>query len=82
MTVKRQYTYFPKIDKDDEVFWHVHESATDQIVKKTFFEDDAIDVAEFFENGGGFAGFTPSFMVREVNVPLPINEAFVLEFTE
>ena len=44
-------------------------------------EDDAQEYMEFLENGGAFAGFTPSFVTHKVTIPASnINEAFSAEF--
>lgn len=77
----RNYTYSPQFDSDDYLWWHVIEQSTKQIVASFIFEDDAQEYMEFLENGGGFAGFTPSFMTRQVSIPASnINEAFSAEF--
>ena len=75
---QRSYTYEPKFDEENNLFWQVHEKATDQIVAMTFFEEDAREYMDFLEGGGAFAGFTPSFMLRKS--PVGMDEAFSLTF--
>ena len=66
---------------EDDYVWNVYEVATNQIIDKFFFEDDAFDLAEFMENGGAFDGFTPAFMTSMVKVKNEnLNEAFAREF--
>ena len=74
------YTYYPEFDKNDYLLWHVYEKQTQQVIDSFLFEEDAADLAEDMENGMGFAGFTPSFMVRKVSASKDINEAFSAEF--
>ena len=46
-----------------------------------FFEDDAIEFMEELENGIGFDGFTPTFILRKATPPVKdINAAFSAEF--
>lgn len=78
--MKRLYTFYPKFNKDDEVIWQVHESTTDQIVAEFGFEDDAHEYCHFLENGGAFAGFTPSFILHKMPIK-DINAAFEAEFS-
>lgn len=75
----RLYTYYPVLDEDDFLLWKVREIATENIVAEFIFEEDAQEYMEFLEDGGGFAGFTPSFMIRKVQAK-DINEAFSAEF--
>ena len=74
----RLYTYYPVIDERECIYWIIHENATDQAITTFYFEDDAVEEMNRLENGGGFAGFTPSFVLQKVNIP--INEAFAAEF--
>lgn len=79
--MKKPYTYYHEFDNDDHLMWHVHETATDQIIESFYFEDDAQEWSKFWSNGGGFAGFTPSFILTKVSKG-DINEAFLAEFAE
>lgn len=75
----RYYTYYPKVE-DDGIYWCIHETLTEQVIAAFFFEDDAKDYMEWLEDGGAFAGFTPSFMIQSV-ASGDINEAFEATFT-
>ena len=78
--MRRKYTYFPVQDGED-FLWVVHETATDQTMDTFFFEDDAIEFMEELENGIGFDGFTPTFILRKATPPVKdINAAFSAEF--
>ena len=75
----RTYTYYPELDQDDCLLWHVYERSTDQIIESFLFEEDAAEFAVNLEKGCGFQGFTPSFML--VKAPkTDINAAFSAEF--
>ena len=74
----KNYKVYSQFDDDDNLIWHVHETATDQIVAEFFFEEDAEVLCRFLEKGGAFAGFTPSFILTKV--PTNINDAFAAEF--
>lgn len=78
--MKTQYSYHAEFNEDEDLVWIVKEKATDQIVGEFWFEDEAEELAKFLERGGGFAGFTPSFVLRKTSVN--INEAFAAEFSE
>lgn len=78
--MERLYTFYPEQRSDDFV-WCVHENLTDQVVEETFFEEDAQKYMEFLENGGAFAGFTPSFMLIKLNLKENLNEAFSATFS-
>ena len=76
----KHYSYYHEFDSDDNLVWCVYEKASDQIVAHFFFEDDAEELCEFLEKGGGFAGFTPSFILQRVKVQ-DINSNFQAEFS-
>lgn len=78
---KKLYTYYPEFDENEDVKWLVDEKATDQIVGEFWFEDDAAEFANFLERGGGFAGFTPAFVLKKT-YSYDINDAFAAEFVE
>jgi hypothetical protein len=46
------------------------------------FNDDALEYANFLEQGGGFNGWTPSFMLREVAVSRNLNHEFAAFVSE
>lgn len=55
---------------EDEYLWAVVETATENLIDTFFFEDEALELAEFMEYGGAFNGFTPAFMLK----PVPSND--------
>jgi hypothetical protein len=66
---------------DDDYIWELYEVATNQVIETFYFEEDAMEMAMFYHNGGGFAGFTPSFMVRNVTLSVTnVNEEFTRVF--
>jgi hypothetical protein len=75
-----KYVISPMKTNDDYV-WQVIETTTNQIIQTLYFEEDASDYASFYNDGGGFAGFTPSFMVRNVTPSVTnVNEEFTRFF--
>ena len=64
---------------NEDFSWSVLELQTDQIIDTFFFEDDAKDYAKFLDRGGGFDGWTPSFMT--VKSFIDINDIFDAEFS-
>lgn len=77
--MNRLYTYYPQIDEDDCLLWHVYENASEQIIESFLFEEDAIEFMKSLEKGHGFNGFTPRFML--IKPPkTDINAAFSAEF--
>lgn len=77
--MKKNYTYYPEFNEGDDLLWLVYEEPTAQVVAEFFFEDDAAEYCSFLERGGGFSGFTPSFVLQKVP-NLNINENFSAEF--
>ena len=77
--MKNLYRYYPEFNDNEELLWIVHEITSDQIVAQFFFEEDAEELCKFLEKGGGFAGFTPSFILQRVPT-LDINQNFQAEF--
>ena len=75
----KHYSYYHEFDSDDNLVWCVYEKASDQIVAQFFFEEDAAELCKFLEGGGGFAGFTPSFILQRVPT-IDINQNFQAEF--
>jgi hypothetical protein len=75
----KSYEYYPEFNDNDELLWRVYEKASQQIVAEFFFEDDAHNLCAFLEKGGGFAGFTPSFILKRVPMT-NINDVFQAEF--
>lgn len=79
--MKKLYTYYPVFDENEDVVWIVYEQSTAQAIGEFWFEEDAKEFSSFLERGGGFAGFTPSFILTKIPKP-DINEAFLAEFAE
>lgn len=79
--MKHLYTYYPEFDNVDGVVWLVEEESTNQIIDTFWFEDDAIEYCRFLENGGAFAGFTPSFVLKKTQM-IDTNQAFEMKFVE
>lgn len=65
--------------EDNDFRWAVRETATDQIIDTFIFEDEAEEYCDFLQSGGGFNGFTPSFMLNKVEIPMDINDQFMFE---
>jgi hypothetical protein len=55
-------------DNDFDFAWSVREVQTNQIISTFFFMDDAEEYSQFLENGGGFNGFTPAFMLNSLKL--------------
>lgn len=55
------------VEMNDQFLWCVFEKATEQVINFFFFEDDAQDYIEFVNDGGAFAGFTPSFIMNAIS---------------
>lgn len=64
------------VNIEGNFFWELYETSTDQVIDQFFFEEDAVDTANFMERGGAFAGWTPSFILREVAAPRDLNHEF------
>ena len=77
--MKNLYRYYPEFNDNEELLWIVHEITSDQSVAEFFFEEDAAELCKFLEKGGGFAGFTPTFILQRVPT-LDINQDFQAEF--
>lgn len=67
------------VSENDDFIWIIIENETNQIIKKYFFEEDAINHCQILNSGGGFNGFTPKFIIDPVNIDKNINEKFNIE---
>lgn len=77
---RMKYAIAAKKESDDYV-WQLFEVATSQVINTYFFEDDALEDAEFYECGGGFDGFTPAFILQDVTGYVKnVNENFIRFF--
>jgi hypothetical protein len=61
--------------------WCVVETATEQIIKTFFFEEDAVKYNRFLNKGAAFDGWTPAFMLINVTSVMDINDVFSATFT-
>lgn len=69
------------IHKDDDFVWELYEVATDRVINTFYFEEDALEYAMFYNDGGGFDGFTPNFMLQSVTQPITnVNDEFTRVF--
>lgn len=77
------YTVNPVMTEDNDFVWCVIEENTDQIIKVFSFEDDASSYCSFLNDGGGFDGFTPQFVLQEVvsHIGLDYNQKFEAIFS-
>jgi len=76
------YHVLPLATADNDYIWCVMENQTDQLIRAFEFEDDANEYCHFLEYGGAFAGFTPSFVLREVVLSQDVNREFASFLTE
>lgn len=70
-----KYSIYP-VNIDGDFMWELTETETEHVIGYFFFEEDARAEARFMENGGAFAGWTPSFILQEVAAPRDINLEF------
>ena len=72
------YFVLPLQTEDEDFIWCVMENKTEQLIKAFEFEEDASVYCEFLNEGGAFAGFTPTFILQEVVVQndLDYNQKF------
>lgn len=45
-------------------YFEVYENTTNQVVWRSKKEKDALKKARFFDNGSGFSGWTPAFIIK------------------
>lgn len=64
------------INIENDFIWQVTEIPTEQVIEEFFFEDDALEYANFLEDGGAFDGWTPSFVLRSFQINDNINQRF------
>ena len=68
-----------QVEHEEDFFWCLYEKDTEQAINFFLFKDDAYEKKDFLEKGGAFNGFTPSFILKEVNLPktsVEINKNF------
>ena len=77
----KKYYHTPVKFFGDDYGWTVFETATNQMIGSFYFEEDAEDLATFYNQGGGFDGFTPSFMLQSVTPSVTdVNDEFTRIF--
>jgi hypothetical protein len=54
--------YTRVLESENNFCWAVFETATEQVVSRYVFDEDANKHIKFLKSGGGFAGHTPAFM--------------------
>lgn len=59
---------------EEEFFYGLFEEQTQQVIDFFYFHEDALKTSKFMSNGGAFAGFTPSFVLKSVSVDKDINK--------
>jgi len=70
----KKYNVVP-VEINGDYVWEVLEIATHQVIDSFFFEEDAIEFAETLEDSA-FEGWTPSFILRKVEIIDDINQRF------
>ena len=65
-----------EMDENGDFIWTIYEPASELVIERHFFEDEANKKARFYSRGGGFAGFTPAFFTTPSYKPANINEEF------
>lgn len=73
---KHEVVAIAALDNDFDFVWSVKERETNQIINTFMFMDDAKEYCQFLENGGGFNGFTPAFMLNSIKTKDNLNESF------
>lgn len=71
---KEKYT-IEEVKEAGVLFYCLYEHATEQVLDYSVEKDAIQEMYSFLMNGGGFDGFTPSFML----IPIPsknLNEEF------
>lgn len=64
------------VNVDGNFMWEIYEVATEHVIDRFFFEEDAIRLAKRMERGCAFAGWTPSFFLTKVAPVENINQKF------
>lgn len=70
------HTVQPRKEENGDFVWEIYEPASELVIETHFFQEDARKRAKFYSSGGGFAGFTPSFMTIPSYKPENLNEEF------
>ena len=59
----------PEISEKNCPIFNVIETTTNQIIKTFMTEKDAKQFLRHLNFGGGFDGWTPSFILKKINIP-------------
>jgi hypothetical protein len=73
-----KYDVIP-VEVNGDYVWEVLELNTQQVIESFFFEEDAIEFAEEMENRA-FEGWTPSFILKKIEIVDDINQKFSTVF--
>ena len=76
----KKYSVRP-VEINGDYVWEILEIATQQVIENFFFEEDAMLVAEALEFTA-FEGWTPSFMLKKVEISNDINQRFSSMFQD
>lgn len=60
----KPFRYEARKDINGDFFWYLFENESELEIEKFEFKDDLLDKMKFYLSGGGFAGFTPAFVLR------------------
>ena len=63
------YNVIPVETEEHDYVWCVMEKATEQLIQAFMFSEDAQTYSDFLDKGGGFDGWTPTFILQEI-VPM------------
>jgi len=78
-----KYNVIPLETDDHDFIWCVMENDSDQLIEAFVFEEEAIERAKFMDQGGAFAGWTPSFILTPIETAIidnNINQKFGVMF--
>lgn len=71
----KKYETHP-VNINGDFMWELTETETEHVIGYYFFEEDARKAARFMEKGGAFDGWTPSFILQDVEIFKDINQEF------
>jgi hypothetical protein len=66
------------VNVDGDFMWELFETETEHVIGYYYFEEDAQAASSFMNAGGAFSGWTPSFILNEVQIRKNLN----LEFSD
>lgn len=75
----KNYNVVPFAQEQD-FFWAVVETTTEQVIKTFFFQEDAVELQDKLNRGYGFDGFTPGFFNISFRVTTSIDDEFDAAF--